>query len=814
MTKVALVLEGVGNPYEDACVEARDVVIERGSLVPRRGDVQVSGVSGSALALRGWQVVAESGASVGLSWGDVAIFLPQWRVRTGSGSVDLTAMGAPTVVRAEPHYPLLLTDSDWVLSGGTVGVNRLPNGDFRQGATGWTVIKGTVQMGWTGTGGYAAWFRGAGDSSAPYPSYAGIRSGDFTIDKTKSYSLLLESVCEPYDRYTYDNLPPQIVVRVWELDSGGNVIGSQPLLVYATQQAHATGGQGVWHRHLLYGGAIAPAGSGQSPRWSNNAAQARVEVYCNFNKQRVANLRLLEGGLAEWRVEGNRRIGRWVFAPSPEPLSCEVYATVNWTLTDTWALRLDYLRIYGIDSAQDEGVQLVLETESGERVAGRVLSYQRKDASVGGALQSVLYEGVEFDCSAARGQHVRRVGLSFGIASSTTESPVVEIGSPVVDAGSSDVAGFALYRHGGVGRGSAQYLLVESRVVGGLSFSSVPALARVELPVHNYHGVRVVGQRQRTDTVLRLYRQVAGGYYLVGERSTDGEIVDMGQVGVPYVAGGSLPASDLGVVWGGRLVVGKVGERVVWVSGQGQPLSFAESGYRDEDGYTLVLSERVRAIGAEPDALLIYGDTRVYRLTRYAPPIVLEDYTPLPDGARLADWGVVVSRGRVVVRGRIIKELPADFAVGGVRLGQDGSVFVWHASQPLAYVLTEDGWARWQLPLTARDALQVDGYWVIVGDTGCYRLCAASGRVGTGRWVSGWYAGEGMSRAVWVWLRGRASVGWRRLGAGSAISKVVEDDRWQVPTGGTVRAWRLELDLGASDVVYGLAVEGAMGEVR
>lgn len=814
MTKVVLSLEGAGNPYEDACVEAQDVVIERGSLAPRRADVQVAGVSGTALALCSGQLVAETGATVGLSWGDTAIFLPQWRVRTTSSSVDLTAMSAPIVQRAEPYYPLLSTGLDWMLSGGTVGTNRLPNGDFQQGATGWTVIKGTVQMGWTGTGGYAAWFRGAGDASAPYPYYAAIRSANFNIDRTKAYALFFESVCEPYDRYTYDNLPPQIVVRVWELDNSGNVIGSQPLLVCTTDQAHATGAQGIWHTHTLFGGTIAPVGSTFSPRWSNNAAMARVEVYCNMNKQRVAKLRLLEGGHPEWRVEGNRRIARWVFIPSPEPLNCELFTIGNWTLTDTWALRMAYLRIYGINSAQDEAIQLVLETANGERFTGRILSYRRKDASVVGALQSVLYEDVEFDCSGARGQQIRHIGIAFGISNSTSESPVVEIGSPLVDAGGSELEGFALYRHGGITRSTAHYLLVETRTVGGLSFNSLPAATRIELPVFNYHATRVVGQRQRTDTSLRLYRQVAGGYFLVGERNTDGEIIDMGQVGEPYVASGNLPTADLGTVWGGRTVVGKIGERTVWVSAQGQPLAFAETSYRDEDGFTIILSEPLRAISAEPDAVLLYGNTRVYRLTRYAPPILLEDYSPLPDGAKLTDWGVVVSRGRVVVNRRVVKELPQGFVAGGVRLGQDGSVFVWHATSPLAYVLTEDGWARWQLPFVAQDALQVDGYWVVVNNSGCYRLCAANNRVNTGRWISGWYAGEGMSRVVWVWLRGRATVAWRRLNATTTVNRTVQDDRWQVPTGGTVRAWRLELNLNENDVVHALAVEAEMGEVK
>lgn len=814
MSKVPLVLEGSGNPYEDVCALARDVVVERGALRARASDVAIAGVSGSALALRGGVVAASSGSTRGLSWGDVALFLPQWRVVSASGSVDLRALSAPTVARAEAHYPLLLTGLDWMLSGGTVGVNRLPNGDFRQGATGWSVIKGAVQLGWTGTGGYAAWFLG-GDGGSPYPGYAGIRSAPFAIDRSKPYSLLFESLCEPYDRYTYDNLPPQIVVRVWQRGSGGR-IGSEPLLVYASgEAAHATGARGVWHRHLVFVGAIHPHNGGLSPRWDASATAAEIEVFCNFNKQRVANLRFLEGGLAEWRVAGGRRVGRWVFTPSPEPLSCEVFAGVNWTLTDVWALRFDYVRVYGAESVQDEGLQLVVETESGERYQGRILSYRRKDVAVGSALQSVVYEDVEFDCSMARGQAVRRVGLTFGVSASSSESPVVEIGSPVVDGGGSEVEGFGVYAHGGLGRGSASYYLTEVREVGGgLRLESAPRAVRVELPVHNYHGVRVEGVRANAGTRLRLYRAVGGVYYLVGERATDGAIVDMGGVGEPYVAGGVLPEADMGVVWGGRMVVGKSGERVAWVSGQHAPLLYAETAFRDEDGFTVVCSEPLRAIGAEPEAVVLYGQTRAWRLTRYAPPIVLEDYTVLPDSFRHADWGVVVSRGRVVVRGRVVRELPADFVVGGVRLGQDGSVLVWHATELLAYVLTEDGWARWRLPTVVRDALMVDGRWVVVSEAGCWRLCGGSGRVSGAEWVSGWFAAERMSRPFWVWLRGRATVRARRLGDASAVSKVVEDDRWQVPLGGVARAWRLELGLDAEDVVYGLAVEAEGGEVR
>lgn len=813
MSKIPLSLEGRGNPYEDVCASARDVVLERGALRPRRADAPIDGVSGSALALRGDAPVASANSTRGLSWGDVALFLPQWRVVTTGGAVDLSPLSPPTNVRVEPHYPLLLTNLDWMLSGAMTGQNRLPNGDFRDGAVQWTVIKGTVQMGWTGTGGYAAWFLGAGASTPPYPSYAGIGSAPFPIDKSKPYSLLFDSICEPYDRYTYDNLPPQIVMRVWQRTASGR-IGTEPLLVYASgEAAHATGARGVWHRHIVLGGVIHPHNSGLTPAWDANATHAEIEVFTNFNKQRVANIRFLEGGLPPWRVENGRRIARWELNPPPEPLTCEAFVPVSWELTDIWSIRFEYIRIYGIASVQDDALQLVLENEDGERYTGRILSYRRKDALVGAALHSVVYEHVELDCSMARGQTIQRIGLAFNIAESTSESPIVEIGSPVADAGGSEIEGFAVYGHGGVPRGRAHYYIIESRNLGIGLLASPPIEVEVELPVHSYHGVRLHATRAQSDTTLRAYRLVRGGYYLVGERNTDGDIVDMGNIGESYRASGVLPDADTGVVWGGRMVVGKVGERIVWVSGQHDPLAYAETALQDEDGYTLLLSEPLRAIGAELDAVLLYGQTRTWRLTRYAPAILLEDYTLLPDTYRHVDWGVVVSRRRVAVRGRIIHELPDDFSAGGARLGQDGSLFIWSANAPEAYVLTEDGWARWSLPTVVQDALMVDGYWIIVSEAGCWRLCGGEGRL-NGYWVSGWFAAEGTTRPLWLWLRGSATATIRRLEDNQTRSQRIHNNRWQPPLGGVARAWRVELELNSQDVVYGLAVEGEMGEVR
>ena len=800
-----LKLEGTGNPYKDACAEARDVVIENETLKPRPADTQLTGIQGHALALRGDTLVAQMHATRGLSWGDVAIFLPGWHVHTPSGIVTLSQLSPPTIQSIEPYYPYLLTTLNWTLAGAAAGVNRVVNPRFEQGSTGWTTIKGNVQYGWTGTGGYAAWIRGAGDTTPPYPSYAGFRSQPIPIDRTKSYTLQLDTICEPYDRYTYDNQPPRIIVRLWQY-AASNPIGNA-LITYQSDQAHATGARGVWHRHPLFVDVIAPHNSNSFTRWDSTATHAVIEVFCNMNKQRFTNIQLIEGGQPTWRVENNRRIARWTLNPTPEPTPAEVFTTGNFQLTDTYSLRLAYLAVRGAESLQDDSVRLVIEDESGERYEGRILAYRSKHVQPSTTINTLLYEDVEFDTAPVRDKTVTHIGLTLGIQQ-TDETPTIEIGSPL--ASDENEERFALYKHGGIPRGRATYLLTQAQNVSTLRYESSPAETSIPLSIFNYHAVRI---NALANSELRLYRLVGGGYQLVASRSNSGELIDMGNnIGEPYIAGGLLPQANTGVVWGGRVAVAQTNTPVLYLSGQNQPLSFAETQYRDEDPFTVVFPEHIRALTADEDALRIYTQSKLYRITRFVPTIILEEHVMPPDTDKLCHSRVVVARNSVYIDSRLLKTLPQGFTAGFVRLGQDGTLFIAHANQPLAYLLTPSGWVRWTLPVVAQDAIMVRGIWHIVSEEGCYRLADSQSKVNNAIWVSGYFAEKGKSRPVYLWLRGSATVIYRD--GNNTRQKRLHNERWQVPVPETARAWQLALELQPDDAVYALDLLATLADTK
>ena len=808
--------DGVLNPFESRCQLAYAVEARGGVLRAARGAVEMSFDQASSLVVA--DTVYWDDSPCGFGWGDVAFFVGVngWKAKRGATTTVLTAPAAPVLRGVGAYYARAVLGADWFLSGATGGANAVPNGDFRSGNAGWNTLAGTVQYGGTGTGGFAAWFRGAGGGGGEFPQYAGFRSDQFPIDKSKSYFLSYKHICEPYDRFTYDGQEPRLVVRVRQYDSSGNPVGTNPVLEdqVDSTRLHATG-RGEWHTHREFAGAVQAHTSSLSPRWHADAARAAVEVWCNFNKHRITDIRLEEGAAPSVRVEDGRLVYRWEFPASADGANVEVYVKCDVDTARAGSLRLGLLRVRGLPTPADDSVQIVLEDGRGERYAGRILGYYQKEAYVGDEYAEVVWRDVEVDLTPLQGGVLKHLGVSMALAALPSGSYRVEVGSVVSDGGDSESGRFAVLVHGRVPQGVQKYLLTRVVQVGAYELESAPVSFEVSLRQFSSHGVRVWA---RGSGRLRLYRLIDGAYHRVaeaeGSESSDVVLVDDGvEVGEVYRQSGVLPAGDVCAVWMNRVVVGRVGERVVWVSGEGEPLRYAESGLLDTDALTVVFPEAVRALDARADGVLVYGVSRRWIITRYAPLMVFELRGFEPSSSKAVHQGWVAD-GEAVYdgRGRRVRWLPEELRAPAVlRVGLDGSVLV--AKDELVEVLTESGWVRYSVLGAVRDAVFSNGFWVVATGDGVYRL-AVGARVSGGLWRSGRFSAEGYSRPFWVWVMGSAWVRYRD-GAGTERQARVAWGRWQVPVSQAARWWELELALEPDDVVYELRVEaGQVGGVR
>jgi hypothetical protein len=804
-----LASDGRLNPFESRCQLAKNLVVRDGVLRPAPGATRLSSDSAQTLVVAD-QLYWDT-AATGFAWGDAAFFPGAvWKVKKGTNSYTLSVPPTPTVRSSQAFYERYALPNRWLLSGSTGGANAVPNGNFQQGGTGWTTLAGTVQYGWSGVG-YTAWFRGGGHSGATFPYYAGFRSNRFPIDKERSYFLSYLHICEPYNRYTYDNSAPRLIVRVFQYDAAGNLVGTNPILEdqVDSTRLHDTRPR-EWHRHKEFAGTIHAASSTSTPRWHPNAAQAAVEVWCNFNKHRITDIALTAGVDPVERVVEGRLIYEWTFPASADGANIEVFTKCAIETASLGSLRLGLLRVRGLTTTGDDAVQFVLQNELGEEYVGRIIGYGAKDA-VAGELNEVVWRDVEIDLTPLQGSGLVHFGISATLAALPTGQYQVQVGSVLTDAGDSESGSFALLLHGRVPKGVQRYALTQVVTAAGYELESAPVEFEVSLRQFSYHSVRVAAEGTGT---LRLYRLVDGLYQRVAERSGSGELIDRGEVGAVYQQSGLLPDADLSAVWLNRVVLAKRGTRVVYLSGENEPLRYAETGLGEFDAQTIILPEAVSALDARVDGVVIYGQTRAWFISKYIPLLVFETKGLEPAAPKAVHQGYVADATSLYApRGKRLRWLPPALSPPTVvRVGLDGTLLIGKGS--LVELLTDAGWIQLELAGSVQDAAYVDNGWYVATTAGVYRLL--DGAPVAGVWRSGRFTAEGYTRPVWVWVLGKATVLYRDAASTERTARV-EWGRWQVPVSQASRWWEIELQLqpNTNDVVYQLMVEAErVGGIR
>ncbi len=805
--KLPLVLmDGSKNPYETACQFARHLLNEGGILQPARAHTQFDPTSSQTLALADQLYFDDhpnSQTSVG--FGNIALFLPSWRVKSGASTYTVTLPAPPTLTTARPFYPLHPIDR-WYLSGITGTTDAVPNPYLGQSLNGWEILTGT----WHGPYAHALWTGGAGADAPPYPRYAAIQSTRFPIDNTKSYFLSYKHRCQPHDRYTYDNATPRLIVEVWQFDSAGNPVGTNPVLADQINQdrMHVARIRN-WHTHDEFAGTVNHKDSTLSNRWHPSATQAQIRIYCNYNKHGISEVHFRQGAEPTITQENHRLVYEWNFPAHPDGTTAELLAFTNLPLTTVGSIRIGMLKIVGLPTPADDALTAFAQTaENGEEFPLRLVAYRAKEVGTNPKIYA-QWEDLEFDTSLVEGTILRSLSIRFALQPDSAGYYQVRLGSAGVDeedTPNNNPAQFLIRSHPRVPQGTQTYLLTQVQSLGSYTLESQPTSFDIDLRIYAHHGVEVIAQ---ATTTTRLYRLIDGLYYQVAEADPVNSVVtlaDTGEVGGLYLQSGLLPNADLATTYENRVLLAQRNSRILYISAENDPLRYAETALTELDGFTLILPEPIQALSRHRDGALIYGTARTWLLARYHPPQLYEINSLLPASPKCVHEGYIATPNALYSpRAQLLRYLPDDLHPPTLlRTAPDGTLLI--AKDNLCELLTPAGWTRFELPASIHDALYYQHTWTLATSQGILQLNNHPSQRLIATWRSTRFTTEGPSRPTYLWLIGSATVTYRD-NEGTIHSQRLANHRWQVPVSHIARWWEIELTLDPSDIVYTLHLD-------
>lgn len=747
------------NPFLEEVIEAVDLSInDLPRLLPRKQDTSIYGGSVKKMLSLSGGIVYDATNEYGFVWNDIGVFVgSSWKAKTPSTDETITIPSTPEFEYGKP-YETGINMPDYEAWARTHSSSLIPNWDFSNGGTDWTVVAGT----WTsGTPSSRKLTSGSGTPSRGelLSSEAAITAG---VTYVCSFMFWVDSAS-----ITTTTGDAYITVSI-EGTTGGGANASE-LISITVPKERIFSAQQISALNV-------PVGETNPSAFSKTHVRVRIKtnVIDLCVTQCVAKAKSSSDTSVSYSNENSRLYGFFCTGNSSNsvtawfstPVDLSQYEIATF-LHATFASVTQPAKMVIIDGS---GIETEIE---GFYEGGNVWYY------FGSAPRSQVF-AIRFE--------TERVGqVTFSIKSKRTT-----YGGKL-----------GIWCSGSISTGEAVYVAkAVFTLSSGLKIESKQT-EPFRVSIGNYGSAYVLlSHAGGTNVTVRLYRATGGKYMLVDEKSvTGGQVwfVDNGIVtpDVLIPSDGVLPNGPA-IVWNGRAVVG-VGTKC-WFSALGQPLLFQENYTSEEAGWVSDIGTVIIGFSVKDGRLMVYTKSGIYALV----------------GSSSMDMTFLRVNSMVAVSHKAIASDDVFAFRDGLIAGSDivfkadfnSSVAVAIADQRVAicygqelWLSSELGWVKYSLSVDCVDVIYHDGYWYAGGNSGILKIEGSDNRVAQAYLKTGKFVQMPMMRLKWMYVFGSGSVD--VITENGTKTEQITKTRVEIPLpAGSLSRWiQFQFKLGASDMI-------------